>query len=48
MQKRYVSIQYNHGLMQDTYVNVEMQVADFFSESDFNKDVFCTYTSTNV
>lgn len=34
--------------MQHTYF--EMQVADFFSESDFNfiKDVFCTYASTNA
>lgn len=46
MQKRYVSIQYNYGLMQRTYL--DMQVADFFSESDFNKDVFCTHASTNA
>lgn len=34
--------------MQHTYF--EMQVADFFSESDFNfnKDEFCTYASTNA
>lgn len=49
MQKRYVSIQYNHGLMQHTYLDIEMQVAEFFfRESDFNKDVFCTYASTNA
>lgn len=47
MQKRCVSITYNHGLMQHTYL--EMQVADlFFTESDFKNDVFCTYASTNA
>lgn len=30
MQKRHVSIQYNHGLMQHTYLDIEMQVAEFF------------------
>lgn len=33
--------------MQHTYLDIEMQVADSFTESDFNKDVICTYASTN-